>query len=704
MKALEIDAGDGCVAPTPGDDRRRHLPVLPQPVHLRQHGSRRGQPGRRLVRRPLPLRRGPRHGRRRRLRRAARRPPRCLAGRRGPVADVGPRVVADRPSPQAVGHGDLAHGHSRKDMIIGVLTVQDLRGNVKQRRRERTMRGGVPARGDPVDRHQPADPVRPRSAGRSTSCSMIDWDFGLLTDTGWFPRRERFDLRTIFVGSVVMGIVAMLVAVPVRPRHGDLPVRVRPASCAPGGQADHRGARRHPVRRRRVLRPQLGRPRPRQRRSSTSRPAPRPCSPPDSASASSSSRSWRRSPRTPSARSPTRCARRATAAVRARSARCSASSLPAAVSGIVAAMIIAVSRAIGETMVAAMAGGYDGAGPYNGFNPLNPGLSMTAAMTNAAGGTDSTQGGASFEVLFFVGLLLFLITLASTSSATASCSASARSTDWHADTAHRGAAHGADHPRRRRADGARRGRRPADAPGPRPRRAHHAHPAAARCRADDARAVHPAGADRHRRVAGLHRPGRRTSSPRRSARTRRRSASGRGSTDRSSSASASSSSRSRSACRRRSTSRSTPARTTGSPASILVNIRNLAGVPAVIYGVLGLIIFVEWLEPVTQGETVIAAGLTMAVLVLPIVIITSMEAIRAVPAGPARRRLRRRRLALGGHPRPRAALRRAGHPHRHRALDRPGARRGRAADHHRGDHRTAAVDEPRRDGSPRCRC
>ncbi len=66
---------------------------------------------------------------------------------------------------------------------------------------------------------------------------------------------------------------------------------------------------------------------------------------------------------------------------------------------------------------------------------------------------------------------------------------------------------------------------------------------------------------------------------------------------------------------------------------ILVNIRNLAGVPAVIYGVLGLIIFVEWLSPITSGETVISAGLTMAVLVLPIVIITSMEAIRAVPQG-----------------------------------------------------------------------
>ena len=66
---------------------------------------------------------------------------------------------------------------------------------------------------------------------------------------------------------------------------------------------------------------------------------------------------------------------------------------------------------------------------------------------------------------------------------------------------------------------------------------------------------------------------------------------------------------------------------------IVVNIRNLAGVPAVIYGVLGLIIFVGWLKPVTNGGTVIAAALTLAILVLQVVIITSMEAIRAVPLG-----------------------------------------------------------------------
>ncbi|MDE0653990.1 MAG: phosphate ABC transporter permease PstA [bacterium] len=62
-----------------------------------------------------------------------------------------------------------------------------------------------------------------------------------------------------------------------------------------------------------------------------------------------------------------------------------------------------------------------------------------------------------------------------------------------------------------------------------------------------------------------------------------------------------------------------------------LNIRNLAGVPSVVYGLLGLAIFVRGLEGLTGGQSVTAAGITLAVLVLPIVIITSSEAIRAVP-------------------------------------------------------------------------
>ena len=64
---------------------------------------------------------------------------------------------------------------------------------------------------------------------------------------------------------------------------------------------------------------------------------------------------------------------------------------------------------------------------------------------------------------------------------------------------------------------------------------------------------------------------------------------------------------------------------------IALNIRNLAGVPSVVYGLLGLSIFVLALGSLTGGRSMIAGGLTLAVLVLPIVIITAAEAIRAVP-------------------------------------------------------------------------
>ncbi len=69
---------------------------------------------------------------------------------------------------------------------------------------------------------------------------------------------------------------------------------------------------------------------------------------------------------------------------------------------------------------------------------------------------------------------------------------------------------------------------------------------------------------------------------------------------------------------------------------ITVNIRNLAGVPSIVFGLLGLAVFVGALKaleigPGGNGRIVLAGGLTMATLVLPIVIITASEAIRAVP-------------------------------------------------------------------------
>ena len=74
------------------------------------------------------------------------------------------------------------------------------------------------------------------------------------------------------------------------------------------------------------------------------------------------------------------------------------------------------------------------------------------------------------------------------------------------------------------------------------------------------------------------------------------------------------------------------------------NIDNLAGVPSIIYGILGLAIFVRFLEQFTSGKlfgvadpttangrTIVSAGLTLGLLVLPIIIINAQEAIRAVP-------------------------------------------------------------------------
>lgn len=75
------------------------------------------------------------------------------------------------------------------------------------------------------------------------------------------------------------------------------------------------------------------------------------------------------------------------------------------------------------------------------------------------------------------------------------------------------------------------------------------------------------------------------------------------------------------------------------------NINNLAGVPSIIYGILGLAVFVRVLEPLTSGalfgtieagtsgngRTILAAGLTLSLLILPVVIINAQEAIKAVP-------------------------------------------------------------------------
>jgi len=82
--------------------------------------------------------------------------------------------------------------------------------------------------------------------------------------------------------------------------------------------------------------------------------------------------------------------------------------LPAALSGIVASLILAVSRAVGETMIVTLAAG---ANPTLGFNPFVPVMTMTAYIVQVTAG-DAPHGTIEYKTIFAVGMTLFLLTLA----------------------------------------------------------------------------------------------------------------------------------------------------------------------------------------------------------------------------------------------------------------------------------------------------
>jgi phosphate transport system permease protein len=84
---------------------------------------------------------------------------------------------------------------------------------------------------------------------------------------------------------------------------------------------------------------------------------------------------------------------------------------PAAISGIVAALLLAISRAIGETLVVAIAAGGSGRTLYT-TDLTQPGTTITAAIASLAFGSDNVAGaGGAFQSLYFLGLLLFIMTM-----------------------------------------------------------------------------------------------------------------------------------------------------------------------------------------------------------------------------------------------------------------------------------------------------
>ncbi len=243
--------------------------------------------------------------------------------------------------------------------------------------------------------------------------SASEFEWSLLTDIGWFPRRNKFDLATLFVGTLWITGIAILVAAPVGlgvaiylAEYANSKVRtyvkpmietlasipsvvlgffaisfISPDILKPGGSifgidfgifsllsaGIGVGILSVPI------------------------------------VASIAEDAMRAVPKELREASYGLGARKATTALRV--------VFPAALSGISAAIIVAVSRAIGETMVVFIAAGGSGGAIFEA-NPTEPGQTITAAMASLGAGTDSVAGsGIAFQSLYFLGALLFIMTL-----------------------------------------------------------------------------------------------------------------------------------------------------------------------------------------------------------------------------------------------------------------------------------------------------
>lgn len=290
--------------------------------------------------------------------------------------------------------------------VAAPITLDSLRGDGRRRRRDRAVRRVFLAAAT-MSVVISALIVFSLLREAWTFVSQVEW--ATVWTDGWFPRRGLYDVRTLIVGSLLVTVVAMILAVPVglgaavylseyaspRVRRWLKPIleilagipsvvvgffaltwigpevvqRVRDAAPQQTMMAAGLGVG--------VLIIPLV--------------------------ASISEDAMRAVPRSLREASYGLGAKKVTTTVRV--------VIPAAVSGLVAALLIAFARAIGETMVVYIAAGRSGGALFE-TDPFQPGLTMTAGMASLAAGTDSVVGaGLTFQSLFFVGIVLFAITL-----------------------------------------------------------------------------------------------------------------------------------------------------------------------------------------------------------------------------------------------------------------------------------------------------
>lgn len=288
--------------------------------------------------------------------------------------------------------------------MASVLNVGDLRGDPRRLRKERVVRGLLLA--------SAAVSIVVSAAIVFTLLSkaigfLSDVELGALWSSGWYPRRNAFDVRTIIVGTLITSTIAMAVAMPLglgaavylseyaRPRvrralKPALEILAGIPSVVVGFFALN------------FINPQLVQrvfgDAERQNFLAAGIGVGVLCLP---IVASVSEDALRAVPRS---------LREAAYGLGSRKPTVSARIVvPAAVSGIVAAFVIAVSRAIGETLVVTLAAGASNGSSFT-TDPTGPGLTMTAAMATLVSGTDRVVG-ASADSLYLVGALLFVLTM-----------------------------------------------------------------------------------------------------------------------------------------------------------------------------------------------------------------------------------------------------------------------------------------------------